>query len=116
MTSQAKLPGGQVVKWQDKEFPNAYVNIMGFTMTAFDISLILGQIGDATPSEVTGIPQVKVTLSPEQALNMMKLLSLAVETYTNNHGPLRTSGEVDLEQLRRQMENTKRLLVESEDR
>jgi hypothetical protein len=83
MTSQAKLPGGQVVKWQDKEFPNAYVNIMGFTMTAFDISLILGQIGDATPSEVTGIPQVKVTLSPEQALNMMKLLSLAVETYTN---------------------------------
>jgi hypothetical protein len=104
----AKLPSGQTVKWKDDAaFPLVYANLMGFTLTAFDIGILLGLVGDSTPTEVTGIPQVKIVLAPEQAENLMRLLGLALETYVSQHGPLRKSGAVNLADLQKQIENAK---------
>jgi hypothetical protein len=102
--SQPKLKTGQIVKWKEQEFPSVYSNIMGFGLSAFDITLIFGEIGEATPTEVTGIPKAKVILVPEQAANLIKLLEIGLATYVQNNGALRTSGAVDMELLASQVE------------
>lgn len=104
---KAKLPSGQVVKWREQEIPPVYANIIGFGMSAFDIYLLFGEIGEATSSEVTAIPKVKVFLSPEQASNMMTLLSVALDSYVDRYGPLRTAGAVNLDDIRAQLEAQK---------
>src|SRR5260370_29817335 len=83
---QAKLPSGQVVKWKELDHPSVYANIIGFGMSQFDINLIFGEIGDSTPSQAVAIPKVKVFLTPEQAANTMKLLSVALEAYVAGNG------------------------------
>jgi hypothetical protein len=104
----AKLPSGQVVKWkEDIAFPMVYANLMGFTMTPFDITILLGLVGDSTPTEVTGIPQAKILLAPEQAENLMKLLGLALNAYVASNGPLRTSGSLNLDDIERQLNDSK---------
>ena len=80
---------------------------MGFGMTPFDIALMFGLIGDSTPTEVTGIPLVKVILSPEQAANLFKLLSVAISTFAESNGQLRLAGAVDVEDLRLKVEAAK---------
>jgi hypothetical protein len=102
-----KLPSGQVVKWKDQETPTVYANIIGYGMSAFDIYLLFGEIGEATSSEVTAIPKVKTFLSPEQASNMMKLLSVAVDDYVARYGPLRTVGAVNLDDIKAQVKAQK---------
>jgi hypothetical protein len=102
--SQPKLKAGQIVKWKEQEFPSVYSNIMGFGLSAFDITLIFGEIGEVTPTEVTGIPKAKVILVPEQAANLIKLLEIGLATYVQNNGALRTSGAVDMEVLASQVE------------
>jgi hypothetical protein len=104
---ETKLPSGQILKWATQEFPSVYANVMGFGMSPFDISLVFGELGEANPTSVTGIPRVKVLLSPEQAANLMKLLALAIESYTETHGQIRNAGAVDVEQLKAQMEAQK---------
>lgn len=98
-----KLPSGQTVKWKDQEHPTVYANLMGFGMTPFDLSIIFGEVGDATPEHVTGIPRVKVLLTPEQASNLATLLGVALSTYVTNNGQLRTSGAVNVEDFTRQL-------------
>ena len=101
--SQPKLTSGQVVKWKEHEFPSIYANIMGFALSPFDVTLIFGEIGEATPTEVVGIPKAKIILSPEQAANLIKLLQLGLSTYVQNNGQLRTAGAVDMELLASQV-------------
>jgi hypothetical protein len=105
--SEVKLPSGQMMKWREQEFPTFYANLMGFAMSPFDISLLFGEIGDSTPTEVTGIPKVRIILSPEQASNLMKLLGVAIETYVANNGQLRTSGAVNVAEINKQVESQK---------
>ena len=104
LKSGPTLKTGQMVKWREQEFPSIYSNILGFGLSAFDVTLIFGEIGDATPTEVTGIPRAKVILVPEQAANLLKLLEIGLATYVQNNGPLRTSGSVDMELLATQVE------------
>jgi len=101
---QPKLSSGQVVKWKDQDFPSTYANIMGLGMTPFDISLLFGEIGDSTPTEVTGIPKAKIILSPEQAANLVRLIGLALSTYVQNNGKLRNAGAIDMEVLKKDIE------------
>lgn len=91
---------GQETKWKDKEYLSVYANIMAFSMSQFDISLIFGQIENGSPSELIASPQVKVTLAPEQAANLVRILNVAIETYTNSSGALRTAGAVDVPALK----------------
>jgi hypothetical protein len=102
-----KLPSGQVVKWKDSDHPSVYANIIGFSLTPFDLSFIFGEIGESTPSELTGIPRVKVIVSPEQAANLMKLLGVALNTYVSGNGQLRPGGAVNIEDLNSQIEAQK---------
>jgi hypothetical protein len=103
MGKSTKLPSGQSLKWKDQEFPSFYANIMGFGMSPFDITLIFGEIGESTASEVTAIPKAKILLAPEQAANLMKLLGVALASYIENNGKLRTAGAVDLEEINAQI-------------
>lgn len=98
------MPNGRVMRWKDADFPTVYANLMGFGMTPFDISLLLGEVGESTDTEVVGIPRVKVLLSPEQANNLHKLLGLALTKYVETNGALRTVGAVDLDELNKQVE------------
>lgn len=107
---QVKLPTGQVMKWKEQDYPSVYANIMGFSMSPFDISLIFGELGESTPAEVTGIPKVKVLLSPEQALNLVKLLGVAVAAYVEGNGQLRLAGAVDIEEINKQV-NAQKIVV-----
>ena len=98
MTSNGpKLPSGQTVIWREDAQVTVYANLMALSMTPFDISVIFGEVGKATTEEVDGITRARVILSPEQASNLMNLLSVAVEKYIQNNGPLRVSGAVNVE-------------------
>ena len=102
-----KLPSGQVVKWKAQETPTVYANIIGFGMSAFDIYLLFGEIGESTSSEVNGIPKVKVLLTPEQASNTMKLLSIGLDNYVARYGALRAAGAIDMDNIKDQMKAQK---------
>lgn len=112
---QPKLPSGQVMKWKEQDYPTIYVNMMGLGMTSFDIALVFGEIGDASPTEVTGIPKVKLLLSPEQASNLKSLLEVTLKNFVENNGPLRTSGAVNLEEIANQL-NDKKVKLGNESR
>jgi hypothetical protein len=86
-------------KWLEIEHPSIYANMLGIGMTAFDINIIFGEIIKADPSSVTGTPKVKIILAPEQAQNLIKLLTVAINSYAKANGPLRSSGSVDVEEL-----------------
>ena len=101
--TRPKLPGGQIMKWKEQEHPTVYANVMAFGMTPFDIALVFGEIGDSTSTEVTGIPRVKILLAPEQAANLMQLLGVALKTFVENNGQLRTAGAVNLEDVHKQI-------------
>lgn len=101
---QTKLSSGQVVKWNEQEFPSVYANIMGLGMTPFDISLIFGEIGDSTPTEVTAKPRARVILSPEQVANLIKLLDFALSNYIQHNGQLRSGGAVDMDFIANQVQ------------
>lgn len=102
--TQVKLPSGQVAKWRDQEFPTVYANMMGIAMTSFDIGIVLGEVHEATPSLVTGTPRVKVLLTPEQASNLAKLLSVALESYVEANGRIRTGGAVNVDDFKKHLE------------
>jgi hypothetical protein len=99
MTAQPemKLPTGQIINWNTQNLASVYANIMAISMTAFDLSIMFGEIGYATPESVEAVGRVKIILSPEQASNLIKLLSVAVEKYAATNGDLRTSASVDVE-------------------
>jgi hypothetical protein len=104
---QPKLPSGQVMKWKEQDYPSVYANIMGFAMSPFDISLIFGELGESSLTEVTGIPKVKVIVTPEQASNLMKLLGVTLTAYIENNGQLRTTGAVNVEEINAQIQAQK---------
>ena len=104
MADKPKLPTGQVVNWDYSKAQTVYANIMGFSMTAFDLTLTFGHIGIASPTEVEASALVKVLISPEQAENLRILLDIAVKAYVENNGPLRTQGGLDIESINAQME------------
>lgn len=93
----------RIAKWKEIEFPAIYANMMGIGMTSFDINLIFGEVLESDEKTLTGRPLVKVLLAPEQAANLVKLLSIALESYATTHGTLRTSGAIDVKEITDQM-------------
>ena len=95
--NKPKLPSGQVVTWNEEKVSTYYSNLMAFSMTPFDITVIFGEVGQANENEVQGIGKARIILSPEQAMNLHKLVGAAVMRYVEVNGPLRTAGAVDLD-------------------
>lgn len=93
----------RIAKWKDVEFPAVYANMMGIGMTPFDINVIFGEVLESDEETLTGRPLVKVLLAPEQAANLVKLVSIALEAYATAHGTLRTAGAVDVKEVTEQM-------------
>lgn len=86
----------RAVKWKEVEFPTVYSNTTGIGMTAFDINLIFGEIAHADAETTIAIPRVRIVLSPEQAVNVAKMLTMATETYRKANGEIRSSGAIDI--------------------
>ncbi len=97
----------QTTKWREAEIPSLYSNLMAFSMTPNDISLLFGEIESATPTEITGKPLMKVVLSPEQAHNLAKFLTLAVERYVQDNGVLRKAANVDEAAIKKVLDTQK---------
>lgn len=94
------------MKWKEQEHPTVYSNMIGIGMTPFDINLIFGEVVDSDKETVTGSPRVKILLSPEQAANLQKLLSVTMDAYTKANGPIRSAGAVDVADLTARVEAT----------
>lgn len=95
------------MKWKEQEHPTFYSNMLGIGMTPFDITVIFGEVTEADGTTVTGTPRVKVLLAPEQAVNLMKMLSVAVDSFTKTNGAIRTAGAVDAAEMARNIEASK---------
>jgi hypothetical protein len=93
----------RIAKWKEIDFPAIYANMMGIGMTPFDINLIFGEVLESDEKSLTGRPLVKVLLAPEQAANLVKLLSIALESYGTTNGALRTAGAIDVKEMTEQM-------------
>ncbi len=106
MTEKPKLPSGQTIEWRDENVTSHYSNLMALSMTPFDITIIFGEVGKASPESVEGIGRARIILSPEQASNLRKLLGIALDNYVVNNGELRPSGAVDEDLFRRSMEGS----------
>lgn len=91
-------------QWKDGEYPTVYSNQIGVGMTPFDLAIVFGEVQNSDEATVTGIPRVKILLAPEQASNLIQLLTVALEHYSNANGPLRTSGAVDPVELQARIE------------
>jgi hypothetical protein len=91
-------------KWVEAEHPTIYSNQMGVGMTPFDIAIVFGEVTGAEAGLVTGVPRVKILLSPEQASNLAKLLAVSVEAFAKANGPIRTSGAVDQNEIAQQLQ------------
>jgi hypothetical protein len=94
--SNSVKPTMRVAKWKEGEVPTIYANMMGIGMTPFDVNIVFGEVLEADEKFLIGVPKIKVLLAPEQAVNLMKLLSVAVDAYVKANGTLRTSGAVDV--------------------
>ena len=64
-------------------------------MTPFDIAIVFGEVLETDETTVTGIPRVKILVTPEQAWNLKQILEVTLAHFANANGPLRTSGSVD---------------------
>jgi hypothetical protein len=106
-TNLPKLPTGQVVQWNNDHLVSHYSNLMALSMSAFDISIIFGELGQASPETVEGIAKAKIILCPEQALNLMTLLSIAVQKFTEGNGPLRASAKVDGDAFKKAIDDSR---------
>lgn len=98
-----KLPTGQTVVWNEEKLITQYANIMALSMSSFDISVTFGEIGLASPTEVHGVAKVKIILSPEQAFNLLQVLTIATQKYVEANGALRTSGALNAEEFSKAM-------------
>jgi hypothetical protein len=117
MTDKPTLPSGQKVTWNEDKSTSYYSNLMGVSMTPFDMTVIFGQIGNATPTDIEGLSQAKIILSPEQVQNLIKLLSLALNRYIEANGGLRTAGALNEETfLKALAEGVVKVNVENEGR
>jgi len=101
------LSTGQTIKWNTENTPTVYANILAFGMSPFDISLMFGELGDSDGTNVTAHGRVKILLSPEQAANLIKLATAALNVYTKTNGAIRTSGAVDVDNLASELEKQK---------
>jgi hypothetical protein len=100
----------RIAKWKDVEYPTVYANMMGIGMTPFDINIIFGEVLEGDENSITGLPKTKILLSPEQAANLIKLVSIALDAYVKVNGPTRTAGAVDVVEASGQFEaNTKKI-------
>jgi hypothetical protein len=90
--ASAKRPA----KWLETDHASIYANMMGIGMSPFDIHILFGEVLHSDATSVTGVPRVKVILTPEQAQNLMKLLNIAVNAYTKTNGILRSAGAIDI--------------------
>jgi hypothetical protein len=89
----------QISRFKEIEHPSIYSNFMGVTASPFDISIIFGEVEQATAAEVVGIPRVKVTIAPEQAANLIQMLSSLLQKYVEGNGALRQSSKVTAEAM-----------------
>jgi hypothetical protein len=93
----------RIAKWKEVEFPAVYANMMGIGMTPFDVNIIFGEVLESDEKSLTGRPLVKVLISPEQAGNLIKLLSIALDSFTKTNGALRTAGAIDVKETAEEM-------------
>ena len=110
--TKPKLSSGQTVIWNEEKQAVYYSNLMGISMTPFDLSILFGQIGIASETEIQGLVLAKVILSPEQVQNLIKLLSIALKQYIEGNGQLRSGGALNEEAFVKEIEGNKVVRVE----
>jgi hypothetical protein len=85
-------PKQQNQTWKKNDHPAYYSNIMQIALTPFDVSIVFGMVSEVSAEEITCVPNAKVTISPEQAANLMRMLGASLQGYVKQFGNLRPSG------------------------
>lgn len=102
MNSAAKKP--QTTIWTDgSNPPTFYANVIGVGSTPYDVTLLLGEMQNATETQITATPRAKIILTPELAANLGRLLDAIVLAYIDGNGPLRAAGQSSVEELKRKL-------------
>lgn|SRR5487761_4344 len=82
--------------------PLVYANNVAIGNTAFDLRMIFGEIGDATPSKITVYQKVQVTMSWLQAKILLEFLGRYIKGYEEKNGEMflpSAPGQVSVENL-----------------
>jgi hypothetical protein len=95
MPEKQRTAVSQTISWKPVDYPTVYSNLLAVGITPFDVSLVFGDVEEATTTDVLGVPRVKVILAPEQAANVLKMLTTALTQYIATNGKLRESGNAE---------------------
>lgn len=85
----------EIKGFKDVEFPSLYSNFMGVGANPFDISIVFAEV-DQRGISTEAMPKMKVMMAPEQAANLIVMLSKTLQQYVATNGPLRNGGRMNL--------------------
>jgi hypothetical protein len=80
---------------KDAQYPTLYSNFMGVGASPFDVSIIFAEV-DQSEEGSSAIPRMKVIMAPEQAANLIYMLSQVLKQYVAANGKLRAGGRMDV--------------------
>ena len=92
MASESNPSGAsQKQRWKSDPSPTYYSNVAAVGLTPFDVTIIFGEVERANATEVLCAPKAKLILSPEQASNLIQMLTKGLSTYSAQFGQLRSA-------------------------
>src|SRR5712692_7223631 len=71
---------------QASNFQSIYVNNVQISVSYFDVKMLLGEVSAITDGRLNVSDKVAVTMSPEHAASLHKLLGDQLEKYRENFG------------------------------
>lgn len=84
----------RAAKVLEADHPTVYSNFIGVGATQFDVSIVFGEITGTDGPNALATPRVKIVVAPEQAANLVRMLSATLENYVAHNGPLRNLGKI----------------------
>ena len=85
--SPSTAPTG-IPRIRDPQFRDIYSNIITGRMGPVDISLMFSRIVEIAPGQTAVSDQCEITLSPQQCLSMIKILTGTMDAYQQVFGKL----------------------------
>ena len=91
----ARSESKEVHGLKDVEYPSIYSNFMGVGATPFDVSIIFAEV-DQHGRTPEATPKMKVLMAPEQAANLVLMLTQTLKQFVTANGQLRNGGRMEI--------------------
>lgn len=77
-----------IIGTKTADFHTVYSNNVAFAMSAFDVSLIFGEIASTEGGKVQVDQKLRVTMSPQHAKVLALVMIENIKAYESNVGPI----------------------------